>query len=218
MFTTKADADIKLLASLPCAFFFCCWHGQKDFPFQLIYFLSPLLSPLLPQEDSSQGPWAASSAPLHHLEHTPCSKSHVMLEKFPLYNPLLQFLISKFHIWLADTPRQATYEDFIGALEEAAGTLTGVHWREVDKGLFADGRQGCKRVECGRVKGPRAIMGSCYHPGPEDGGYRTWRTIGGLEKGSVSGNTNKWASVRPKVMGEPPVDPQEARGSGAQTM
>lgn len=53
MFTTKVEADIKLQAGLACAFYLCCWHGQNDFPFQLLYFLSSLPSLLIPQGDSS---------------------------------------------------------------------------------------------------------------------------------------------------------------------
>lgn len=41
-----------------------------------------------------------------------------------------------------------------------------------------------------------AMVGSCYHPGPEEVKVwnrlsEAWGKVGGLEKGSVSGNANK---------------------------
>lgn len=128
---------------------------------------------------------------------------------FP-HDSLLQFLISRFHIWLADTPRQTAYEDSVGTLKEAAGTIIGFNEVCSVKGLFADGwRDRVETVfaEWERVKCPGAGYDGKLLPPWAWRGKDMEPSFWSLEKGSESGNTNKWASVRTKIMEEPLVEP-----------
>lgn len=159
MLTTKADAEIKLLAGLPRSFL-PMLLVQPNWLF-LSAFLYIFFSPshplsketihtdlaLLAQPDSTT--WDVPHAP----KHASCCKDFSFCDLFP------QFLISKFHILLAENLRCTACDDSVRALVDTDGTLKGFNWGEFSKGILchfeAGLREPRKEVEesrsCGKL-------------------------------------------------------------------